>query len=220
VQHCSACQTRSWRQWSKGGLVLCLAETLLLAIAYVLSPGEHVGFRRSTLRSVRVRRYRIRHVEDISTVPIGSVDLLVVDVDNTVLPYQGYGTRNCEVLLAKLESLLSRAMAADVILVSNATFELDSCLTRGKVQIRTLSNARKPWTPVSSLLEGNPRPRCGVAVMGDLALTDGLLAFRLGATFIQVEPVGGEPGWPRILRLIGVLMSWLLFEEAPVAEAR
>lgn len=66
--------------------------------------------------------------------------------------------------------------------------------------------ARKPWrTAYTSRL---PRP---VVVVGDQVLTDGLLAWRIGATFVHWRHHGPVPAWPRIQQLLGRWPRRLVF---------
>lgn len=72
-----------------------------------------------------------------------------------------------------------------------------------------ISRARKPWTAI-------PDDAHGVrAVVGDLLLTDGLLAWRLGVPFVHIDRrccTRSIPLWPRLLEAAHPALR-LFFEE-------
>jgi predicted HAD superfamily phosphohydrolase YqeG len=76
------------------------------------------------------------------------------------------------------------------------------------VRVLYLASAGKPLRTAPYL----DLPRPGV-VIGDQVLTDGLLARRLGYTFLHYLPeISGTPLGPRLLRRGGGLVRPLLFE--------
>ena len=80
------------------------------------------------------------------------------------------------------------------------------------VQVIYLASAGKPLrtAPYQDL----PRPG---AVVGDQLATDGLLAFRLGFTFLHWDPpLTGVPPGPRVLHRLGRLARPLFFTENAV----
>ena len=64
------------------------------------------------------------------------------------------------------------------------------------------SQARKPWTQLRTLRQ-LPEP---IVVVGDQPLTDGIIASRLGASFIEVGLPSGSPRWVRLQRRLGDLV--------------
>ena len=81
------------------------------------------------------------------------------------------------------------------------------------VRVTYLASARKPVR--TAPYRGLPRPG---AVVGDQLPTDGLLAYRLGFTFLHWDPgLGGVPLGPRLMRLAGRPVRPLFFRgtEAP-----
>ena len=75
------------------------------------------------------------------------------------------------------------------------------------VQVRYLTSAGKPLR--TAAYRGLPRP---VAVIGDQVPTDGLLAYRLGFTFMYWNPrLAGVPLGPRVLHRLGQLALPLFF---------
>ena len=78
------------------------------------------------------------------------------------------------------------------------------------VRVSSLSSAGKPLR--TAPYQGVPRP--GV-VVGDQVATDGLLALRLGYTFVLYgNPAGAVPLGPRLMGAGGQLLRPLLFRRA------
>ena len=81
----------------------------------------------------------------------------------------------------------------------------------GDLEVRYLSSARKPLrtAPYGDL----PRPG---AVIGDQVPTDGLLARRLGFTFLHYQPrLDGVPFGPRVMHRLERFAVPALFRRAP-----
>ena len=83
------------------------------------------------------------------------------------------------------------------------------------VRVVYIASARKPW--LTSAYQGFPRP--GV-VIGDQVPTDGLLARRLGYTFIQIGWPAGVPMGTRVMGAGGRLLRPLLFTKSPAQPGR
>jgi predicted HAD superfamily phosphohydrolase YqeG len=83
------------------------------------------------------------------------------------------------------------------------------------VQVRYLASAGKPLR--TAAYRGLPRPG---AVIGDQVPTDGLLAYRLGFTFLHWNPrLAGVPLGPKLMNLVGRLAQPLIFRRnTPSAE--
>ncbi|HEX3517181.1 MAG TPA: hypothetical protein VHT26_24585 [Trebonia sp.] len=82
------------------------------------------------------------------------------------------------------------------------------------VQVRYLTSAGKPLR--TAAYRGLPRPG---AVIGDQVPTDGLLAYRLGFTFLHWDPrLAGVPLGPRLMRQLGRLVQSLFFRKNAPSE--
>jgi predicted HAD superfamily phosphohydrolase YqeG len=82
------------------------------------------------------------------------------------------------------------------------------------VQVRYLASAGKPLR--TAAYRGLPRPG---AVIGDQVPTDGLLAYRLGFTFMHWNPrLAGVPLGPRLMRQFGRLAQPLFFRKNAPSE--
>ncbi len=69
-----------------------------------------------------------------------------------------------------------------------------------------ITNARKPWR--TKYLKGSPAP---ITVIGDQVLTDGLLAHRLGGSFLHWRSGDAMPPWPRAQAIAGRLIENVFF---------
>jgi predicted HAD superfamily phosphohydrolase YqeG len=77
------------------------------------------------------------------------------------------------------------------------------------VQVRYLASAHKPLR--TAPYRGLPGPG---AVVGDQVPTDGLLAYRLGFTFLHWNPLlAGVPLGPRMMQLVGRLAQPVFFRK-------
>ena len=123
--------------------------------------------------------------------------LLVVDIEPGVIAWNSdAGMRKREIL--RVNAQLKHA-GHEVWFVSNGSFKLDDIQS----DVRVTTRAHKPWTSMRRLPSGSAElPR---VVIGDQVWTDGLLACRLGATFMLIDlPREGVPLWPRWQRRL----SW------------
>jgi predicted HAD superfamily phosphohydrolase YqeG len=130
--------------------------------------------------------------------------IVVFDADNTLVrqgaPPAEFAPRIDEVI-DRFESLAS---IERVIVISNGP-------PRGAE--RMISRVNKPWTTRKRL--GIRRSsKTPVWVVGDQILSDGLLAWRLGATFLQcaIDPADDYPGQSRQRRL-GKYVAPLIFRK-------
>ena len=98
---------------------------------------------------------------------------------------------------------------AQVVCFATNSARRPSCLpTVGGARVVYVASAGKPLR--TSWYAGFPRP--GV-VVGDQIATDGILARRLGYTFVQYRPpLGGIPAGPRLLKEVGRLVRPLAFK--------
>jgi hypothetical protein len=78
------------------------------------------------------------------------------------------------------------------------------------VRVRYLASAGKPLR--TAPYRGLPRPG---AVIGDQVPTDGLLAYRLGFTFLHWKPrLAGVPLGPRLMGVLGRLAQPVFFRRS------
>jgi predicted HAD superfamily phosphohydrolase YqeG len=95
-----------------------------------------------------------------------------------------------------------------VLVFSTNSARRPSVIPAGRdMEVRYLASAGKPLRTAPYL--GLPRPG---AVVGDQVPTDGLLARRLGFTFLHYQPrLGDVPMGPRLMHRLGRLAVPLLF---------
>ncbi len=129
---------------------------------------------------------------------------------------RGCGTSGCPwdrapTLFANAADDFVQTVRASVPSVTSVVYSSNSRCPRaadGKSDIRIVTAARKPWRTRYLHDESGP-----VAVAGDQVLTDGLLAWRLGASFLHWQVAGSMPRWPRLQRWIGRIAAPFLFKD-------
>lgn len=125
----------------------------------------------------RVPQIQVRNLDDVAAFAQSAPSpvTLVFDVDNTIVP-QGVDPA---VFVAEVNAAIDRfealAQVARVIVLTNGP-------ERGVPRMVTRGN--KPWTSRRRL--GLRGVTAGIVVVGDQVLTDGVLAWRLGATFLHL----------------------------------
>jgi len=134
-----------------------------------------------------------------------SVQTVIFDVE----PLIAYWDSGQEALDRGVAQALTRAAAVPGLkVVCFSTNSLRRPLVMPSTSVRAvyLSAAGKPLR--ISQYRGFPRPG---AVVGDQVATDGILARRLGYTFLQCRPVDHLPPGPRMMHGLGSLVRPLLF---------
>lgn len=132
----------------------------------------------------------------------------IIDVEPLVASWD----TSQDVLDAGISALLGRLAAApglQVVCFSTNSARLPSALPEVPgVRVEYLASARKPLR----LEPYRQMPRPG-AVVGDQIVTDGLLARRLGFTFLHYRPpLRAVPAGPLLLRGCGQLVRPFIFE--------
>ena len=151
-------------------------------------------------------RALIRDVQSLDEVMafVESTDdekVIIFDVDNTLAP-QGVALDEFgEIVNAAIDRVEANSRIARVIALTNGP---------QREVARMVSRGNKPWTTRRRLgLRGSSAP---LVVVGDQVLTDGLLAWRLGATFLHlVIDDEAEERRQAIMRRIGSVFVVMLF---------
>jgi len=136
-----------------------------------------------------------------------SAKTLIFDIE----PLVAYWDSGQDTLDQGLAAVLAKAVTvpgvAVVCFATNSLRRPTAVPSHPGVRVVYLASARKPlWTAPYA---GFPRP--GV-VIGDQIATDGMLARRLGYTFVDYRPPGIHVPWgPRLLNLSGRLTRPLFF---------
>ena len=135
---------------------------------------------------------------------------IVVDVENTVVPYGAPSVHALNLMKQTVVSLGACSHLRCVIFLSNSRRRFPVRQVPGRARSVSISRARKPWTSTASLRKVAPGAPI-VAVFGDQPLTDGILAWRLAVPYHAVTLSSSrEPLWPRTLRLVGGPLLGLL----------
>ena len=136
-----------------------------------------------------------------------SVRTMIFDVEPLVTPWHG----SQESLDQGIARILGGASTVPsmrvVVFATNSTRRPSAVPARDGLQVRYLASAEKPLrtAPYQDL----PRPG---AVAGDQLPTDGILAYRLGFTFLHYAPeLAGVPFGPGLMHRWGELVRPLLF---------
>lgn len=155
-------------------------------------------------------RVPIRDVQSLDDVLafVESTDgekIIIFDVDNTLAP-QGVPLPEFGRLVnAAIDRVEAHPHILRVIALTNGP---------QREVARMVSRGNKPWTTRRRLgLRGSGAP---LVVVGDQVLTDGLLAWRLGATFLHlVIDDEAEERRQAIMRRVGKVVLVMLFRREP-----
>jgi predicted HAD superfamily phosphohydrolase YqeG len=136
-----------------------------------------------------------------------SVQTVIFDIE----PLVAYWDSGQEALDQGVARVLGRAAAVPglkVICFSTNSLRRPSRMPSTQVRVVYVAAAGKPLR--TSWYQGFPRPG---AVIGDQVATDGILARRLGYTFLECPPPDHMPAGPRVMHGLGSLVRPLLFTQ-------
>ena len=138
-----------------------------------------------------------------------SARTMVFDVE-PLIAYWDSGQDALDQGVARVLSEVAAAPTVQVVCFATNSLRRPSAIPSAPgVQVVYLASAGKPFR--TAPYRGFPRPGM---VIGDQVATDGILARRLGYTFIQLDPPAGSPARPRLMAAAGRLLQPLLFTEA------
>ena len=145
----------------------------------------------------------VRSLDDVMAVVESThgETVIIFDVDNTLAPQGVPLTEFGRLVNSAIDRVEANPKIARVIALTNGPQrQVDRMVSRGN----------KPWTTRRRLgLHGNVAP---IVVVGDQVLTDGLLAWRLRATFLHlVIDDQSEERRQAVMRRIGSIMLVMLF---------
>jgi hypothetical protein len=139
-----------------------------------------------------------------------SVRTMIFDVEPLVAPWHG----SQEALDQGLARIIGEARTVSsvrvIVFATNSARRPSAIPAGGGIQVRYLATAGKPLriAPYGEL----PRPG---AVAGDQLPTDGVLAYRLGFTFLHYVPeLAGVPRGPALMHRWGELVRPVLFRRS------
>lgn len=131
-------------------------------------------------------------------------DLLVLDIDNTLVAYGSSEEERSNAMAQATETVARRGLER-LAFITNGRITLPQP-RHGALKVWTVSAARKPYVRLPPLRQIRDELR-GATVYGDQPLTDGMLAHNLGGIWIQprhaYEPPETEPWWPKVMRQAG-----------------
>jgi predicted HAD superfamily phosphohydrolase YqeG len=136
-----------------------------------------------------------------------SVRTMIVDVEPLVAPWHGSQQSLDQGMARILGEVRTVPSMRVVVFATNSARRPSAVPACDGLQVRYLASAEKPLrtAPYQDL----PRPG---AVAGDQLPTDGILAYRLGFTFLHYAPeLAGVPLGPGLMHRWGELVRPLLF---------
>jgi predicted HAD superfamily phosphohydrolase YqeG len=111
--------------------------------------------------------------------------------------------------VSELLELLTGSGVKSVVFATNSARTPPQLPEIRDLTVKYVASARKPLR--TAHYRPLPRP---VAVVGDQVATDGLLAWRLGCTFVRYDPsLPKAPPGPRVMAQLGRLVKPLIFRE-------
>jgi predicted HAD superfamily phosphohydrolase YqeG len=164
---------------------------------------------------VRTRYERHTELDDVlNRAGKLSVRTVIIDVEPLVSWWDS-GQESLDRGVAMVVGKVSALPAVRVLVFATNSARRPSAIPAGRdIEVIYLASAGKPLR--TAPYRGLPRPG---AVAGDQVPTDGLLASRLGFTFLLYQPrLAGVPLGPRLMHRLGRLALPLFFsrqEEAP-----
>ncbi len=144
-----------------------------------------------------------------------SVRTMIFDVEPLVAPWQGSQESLDQGIARILGAVTTVPSVRAVVFATNSARRPSAVPACDGLQVRYLASAQKPLrtAPYHDL----PRPG---AVAGDQLPTDGILAHRLGYTFLHYMPeLAGAPLGPALMHRWGKLVRPVLFPR-PSADRR
>jgi predicted HAD superfamily phosphohydrolase YqeG len=158
----------------------------------------------------RVQMYDVRSLDELIDFVDSSAGEKVVisDVDNTLVPQDVSLGEFGAVVNASIDRLEAHPNVSRVIALTNGPEREVS---------RLVSRGNKPWTTRRRLgLRGTRTP---IVVVGDQVLTDGLLAWRLRATFLHlVIDDEDEARRQATMRRLGSHLIGVLFQRTAMSD--
>jgi len=136
-----------------------------------------------------------------------SVQTVILDIEPLVAHWES-GQEALDQGIAHVLSRTDAVPGLKVVCFSTNSLRRPSVMPDAHTQIRVvyLAMAGKPLR--TSQYRDFPRPG---AVIGDQVATDGILARRLGYTFLECRPPDDLPAGPRMMQGLGSLVRPLLF---------
>ena len=134
-----------------------------------------------------------------------SVQTVIIDIEPLIAHWES----GQEALDQGIARALTRADAVPglkIVCFSTNSLRRPSLMPSSKVRAVYVSAAGKPLR--TAQYRDFPRPG---AVIGDQVATDGILARRLGYTFLECPPPDHMPPGPRMMRGLGSLVRPLVF---------
>jgi predicted HAD superfamily phosphohydrolase YqeG len=136
-----------------------------------------------------------------------SVSTMIFDVEPLVTPWRGSQESLDQGIARILGEVAAVPSVRAVVFATNSARRPPAVPACDRLQVSYLASAKKPLR--TAPYRGLPRPG---AVAGDQFPTDGILAYRLGFTFLHYAPeLAGAPLGPALMHRWGRLVRPVLF---------
>ncbi|MDR0359243.1 MAG: hypothetical protein LBJ87_07255 [bacterium] len=140
---------------------------------------------------------------------------MILDVEPLVAHWNGT-QKDLDEGIARVLGEIAKLPAVEVVCFSTNSLRRPSVApSAAGLRVIYVASAGKPLR--ATAYRRFPRP--GV-VIGDQVATDGILAWRLGYAFIEVDQAAGVPAGPRLMAAGGRLVRPLLFTDPPAQRRR
>ena len=135
---------------------------------------------------------------------------LVMDVEPLVVSWNSPPSRVNDAMLLISNEIRRNVGSVQAIVFATNSRRFRAVLREDPSPVVLVQRAGKPWR--RKYAQHLPRP---MVVIGDQIFTDGLLAVRLGASFVHVDAGVTMPAWPRVQRLLGRSIQHVIFGSDP-----
>ena len=140
---------------------------------------------------------------------------LLIDIEPFVAPWRTDESALLRGLRERLEECATIASLREVAFVTNSERSPSGGVPGASFPVSYISRARKPFLELSRFAS----LRSPVIVIGDQVLTDGLMAWRLNATFVQVPLPARISFGVRAQAALGRIVASLFFRRLETANS-
>jgi predicted HAD superfamily phosphohydrolase YqeG len=176
-------------------------------------PGDRV------LRATKVSRVPRLEARDIQAVwpEVRALEptALLIDIEPFVAAWGTDDSALLRGLRERLDECATIASLREVVFVTNSHRSPSEGVPSTSLPVSYIARARKPFLDVSRFASLRPP----VIVIGDQVLTDGLMAWRLNATFVQVPLPARISFGVRAQGSLGRIVASLLFRRLETANS-
>ena len=135
-----------------------------------------------------------------------SPQTVFVDVEPLVVHWREPSDAIAHRIGEVLDQLLMETATMSVVFVTNARRFQMPTLDEVDADVSVVLRAHKPWR-----VRRYARMAAPAVVIGDMVLTDGLFAWRIGATYLSWTPGDNLPAGVRLMKAVAMPLECVLF---------